>query len=566
MANWTNLISSINNAIRQNGNQEITGSILQNVLVNIVSSVGKNATFVDLATPTTAPGIPEGPVFYLATTKGTYSNFGNLEVNSGLTILRNTSDGSWEKIEVPILQSYHENGIEAVSIGTRDKIHLNCTSEDGKKVAEFYLSVSEATAILNLVNALGAASIKINGQNMSISAPNGVAIATDALTLMDVARIYGAYFDGFQTSGDINIKAKTRISASVDTGELKVLQGASNYGFILRTVTDPNNTAGLDLIELLSTDGYNSRKYTFPAKAGEVALKSDIPDGLSKDVKVALVKCMKYLAWVNNSGPTVLNELISALGLQTSDIPEGPVIPDEPEEPAALGYVASGLVLHFDAIKNTKNGHVSNLSKWEDLSGNNYHASAYSHTAGTSTKIVACGSDSVPFDGATYFFSDANEPFSMFKAAGAGTLEIVFKQSDSETSVIFGTETGDDWPNVVKGVWYRAGSSGYITRYANTGTGNGVQTSVFTTRKSISITYDDSGTMNTQINGIANTDAASGGNMPTQAPFSIGGRMHATDGYAFKGEICAIRYYNRILTASERLANYNLDKERYNLA
>lgn len=72
--------------------------------------------------------------------------------------------------------------------------------------------------------------------------------------------------------------------------------------------------------------------------------------------------------------------------------------------------------------------------------------------------------------------------------------------------------------------------------------------------------------MSFRINGISNATAATGGNMPTQAPYSIGGRMHATDGYPMQGEVCAIRYYNRVLTADERLANYNLDKERFNIA
>lgn len=476
-------------------------------------------------------------------------------------------------IETEKLDTYHEDGTDAVSIAAQKNILLNITSADGKKVSELYLSAEEAVALIRVVSSAGTSLFRVDGGALTIQLPTSISINVPSLNLGNVRRIYGAYVDGLQTSGDVNINAKTRISATVDTGELKVLQGASNYGFILRTVSDPNNTAGLDLIELLSTDGNNSRKYTFPAKAGEVALKSDIQDGLSKNVKVALVKCMKYLAWVNDSGPTVLNELISALGLQTSDIPEGPVIPDEPivpdepEEPAALGYVASGLMLHLDAIKNTNNGHVTNLSKWEDLSGNNYHASAYSNTAGTSIKTVTCGSDSVPFDGATFFFSDIkNTPFNMFKADQAGTLEIVFKQEISETCCIFNTETGDDWPERVKGLWYRSPSSGYITEYANTGQGNGVQTSVIATRKSISITYDGSGSMSFRINGISNATAATGGNMPTQAPYSIGGRMHATDGYSMQGEVCAIRYYNRVLTADERLANYNLDKERFNIA
>ena len=87
MANWSNLKSSINSVIKTNGSQEITGQVLQNVLNTIVSTLGENATFVGVATPTTNPGTPDGNVFYFATQAGTYVNFGGAELEVGLTIL-----------------------------------------------------------------------------------------------------------------------------------------------------------------------------------------------------------------------------------------------------------------------------------------------------------------------------------------------------------------------------------------------------------------------------------------------------------------------------------------------
>lgn len=97
MANWTNLKETIANVIKTNGNQEITGQVLQNTLTNIVNVVGKNATFVDVATPSTNPGVPDGPVFYIATTAGNYSNFGNIEVLKGETAILKWNNGTWTK-------------------------------------------------------------------------------------------------------------------------------------------------------------------------------------------------------------------------------------------------------------------------------------------------------------------------------------------------------------------------------------------------------------------------------------------------------------------------------------
>ena len=87
MASWATLKAAIANIIKTNGNQEITGQVLQNALNNIISSVGENASFVDVATPTTNPGTPDGPVFYLATRNGTYSNFGGIVVEDDAVIL-----------------------------------------------------------------------------------------------------------------------------------------------------------------------------------------------------------------------------------------------------------------------------------------------------------------------------------------------------------------------------------------------------------------------------------------------------------------------------------------------
>ena len=87
MGNYENLKQSITDVIRTNGNQEITGAVLQSALLTIISTVGANATFAGIATPTTNPGTPDGPVFYLASESGTYTNFNATELQDGLSVL-----------------------------------------------------------------------------------------------------------------------------------------------------------------------------------------------------------------------------------------------------------------------------------------------------------------------------------------------------------------------------------------------------------------------------------------------------------------------------------------------
>lgn len=95
MSKWSTLKAAIANVIKTNGTQAITGSVLQNVLNNIVSSLGENYQFVGIATTLTNPGTPDGNVFYLAG-EGIYTNFSNLVINTGqLGIL--IWNGSWSK-------------------------------------------------------------------------------------------------------------------------------------------------------------------------------------------------------------------------------------------------------------------------------------------------------------------------------------------------------------------------------------------------------------------------------------------------------------------------------------
>nr|DAH90013.1 MAG TPA: YadA-like protein [Caudoviricetes sp.] len=125
---YENLKNSIKQVIKQNGNQEITGSILQSALVNIINTIGKGATFAGIATPTTNPGIPDGPVFYIASEPGNYVNFSNLNTigadNKIHIIYNDINSNNWleEALDLvefaPVLKVLSLIGITAVSIGT----------------------------------------------------------------------------------------------------------------------------------------------------------------------------------------------------------------------------------------------------------------------------------------------------------------------------------------------------------------------------------------------------------------------------------------------------------------
>lgn len=87
MGNYGELKQAVSDVIKTNGNQEITGQVLQNTLLSIINIVGANATFVGIATPTTIPGTPDQNIFYLATIEGRYINFDNIILPNGISVI-----------------------------------------------------------------------------------------------------------------------------------------------------------------------------------------------------------------------------------------------------------------------------------------------------------------------------------------------------------------------------------------------------------------------------------------------------------------------------------------------
>lgn len=97
---WDSLKSAVSNVIKSNNDREITGQVLQNALLNIINALGENATFSGVATPSTSPGVPDGPTYYFAAIPGTYSNFNNIKVDDGTVALLMWDGTTWAKHEL----------------------------------------------------------------------------------------------------------------------------------------------------------------------------------------------------------------------------------------------------------------------------------------------------------------------------------------------------------------------------------------------------------------------------------------------------------------------------------
>lgn len=106
MAHYATLISAVQSVITTNGNNEITGSILQQILIAIINSLGANYQFVGVANESTSPGTPDQNVVYFAGA-GTYPNFNSAVVPSGyLGVFK--YNGSWTIETVAVGKDYDE--------------------------------------------------------------------------------------------------------------------------------------------------------------------------------------------------------------------------------------------------------------------------------------------------------------------------------------------------------------------------------------------------------------------------------------------------------------------------
>lgn len=130
MANYQNLLDSIAAVIKTNGNNEITGAILQGVLQSMVSVMGANATYGGVAHTDTDPGTPDGAVVYIASDMGTYPNFSSLTLDADeLAVFEwNPTLGTWLKQSIAYIADKTEieqviqDGLDAIEDAKDDAI------------------------------------------------------------------------------------------------------------------------------------------------------------------------------------------------------------------------------------------------------------------------------------------------------------------------------------------------------------------------------------------------------------------------------------------------------------
>lgn len=139
---------SIKAVIKENGNYEITGNVLQTVLLSMVDTLGPEYQFLGIATKSTVPVVVEGNSFYITVEVGTYTNFKNsgntaITVNQ-LGILTSTNGTVWNF--TPIFIGVSKDKGEVFNDYVNNKATENYSHAEGNVTkANGYSSHAEGT-------------------------------------------------------------------------------------------------------------------------------------------------------------------------------------------------------------------------------------------------------------------------------------------------------------------------------------------------------------------------------------------------------------------------------------
>jgi hypothetical protein len=167
MSNYATLKSAIQRDIKTNGNNEITGALLQQSLLSMINSLGVGYQFVGIATPSTNPGTPDQKVFYIANGKGTYTNFGGINVTEDEVIFL-VLDDAWHKVATGIA-----TGSGGSSVTVDSSLSSTSTNPVQNKAVKAALDAKQAKLTAG-------SGIIINGNTISATGSGGSSVTVDS--------------------------------------------------------------------------------------------------------------------------------------------------------------------------------------------------------------------------------------------------------------------------------------------------------------------------------------------------------------------------------------------------
>ena len=221
-------------------------------------------------------------------------------------------------------------------------------------------------------------------------------------------------------------------------------------------------------------------------------------------------------------------------------------------ETTMIDYISNGLIFNLDGIKNTRSGHISDTTVWEDLSGNGLDFDL---------NDITITDSSMSFNGSTSY---ANiQDIELWKTIANDTTEydvelcLRFTLDESYQPIISSNYGSINVAKFVKYLQFRSTNYGLNIidisgkNYASNGKS-------FT----VSCNMNDLLAYFNTTNYVLNSEASDFISAPISDNFTIGTRATG-ESFWFNGDIYSIRIYNRHLTDEERLYNHSVDVNRF---
>lgn len=259
MANYETLKSAIQQVVKTNGNNEITGALLQQSLLAMVNSLGQHYQFAGIATPSTNPGTPDQNIFYLAG-PGTYSNFNSLVVQTG-NLGALCYNGVWTLQSVQVGKDYDTDlfkmavkttGFEMSGIA-RNGIALKITSEDFDEINNFSILLqSGAIRVYYLYVKYSGASGFTVWENYKQFFP-GVEYSINSNNPIVALRIYVGGSD-VTGNGDVNVSIVSGILYELNNLLAETSNIQNDVDSLKENVFDLNSKIGKNTFDNVSFD------------------------------------------------------------------------------------------------------------------------------------------------------------------------------------------------------------------------------------------------------------------------------------------------------------------------
>ena len=235
-------------------------------------------------------------------------------------------------------------------------------------------------------------------------------------------------------------------------------------------------------------------------------------------------------------------------------------------EPSTDDYIKDGLILYYDAINNTGNGHDANSTVWKDLSGNGNDGKLVNIN---NTADSGWQEDGLKLDGIDDYVEISPDKL---KGLGKGTVIVDFEfydwNPDEQYNTLFFLGNQLQWNynhiQISEDLYTASRFNTTVSNNKESTTNKLVMDVDLNQYKQIALTWNGTTVQNFN-NGIKESSINSTITPANDSTVCYLGRNYYADTRNLNCKISSVKIYNRDLTEEEIQKTYELDNERYKM-